>query len=222
LKDISFSYGGKKVLKNINLSIPKGAFLSIIGQSGAGKTTIVDLITGLLVPQKGEVCLDGIPLSQLDVKAWRQMIGYVPQETLLLHDSIFFNVTLGDKRFSRKDAEDALKKARAWEFISKMPDGIDTMVGERGGMLSGGQRQRITIARALVHRPELLILDEATSALDPSSELEICRVLEMLKGEYTILAISHREALLKAAEKAYLLRNGIIKPSDVKSLSEAT
>jgi ATP-binding cassette subfamily C protein len=136
------------------------------------------------------------------------MIGYVPQETLLLNDSVLINVTLGDPDLTVADAESALRAAGVWEFVSEMPEGIYNTVGERGSMVSGGQRQRIAIARALAHKPKLLILDEPTSALDGESESAICETLQKLSGEYTILAISHRATLLNAADRAYQLQNG--------------
>ena len=209
LEGVSFSYDQHPVLKNASLTFPKGSFSAIIGPSGAGKTTIVDLITGLLLPQEGHVWIDDVELNELDVKAWRRMIGYVPQETLLLHDTVLVNVTLGDTKFTERDAEFALRDAGAWDFVSEMADGIHTVVGERGSRLSGGQRQRITIARALVHNPQLLILDEATSALDPASEADICQTLRQLSSKLTILAISHQTALLDAADRAYRLEDSI-------------
>jgi len=166
------------------------------------------LITGLLTPHEGTVWIDDIPLTKIDLRAWRKMIGYVPQETLLLHDTVLINVTLGAPELSEQDVERALRDAGAWDFVAEMPDGIHSVVGERGLRLSGGQRQRITIARALVHKPQLLILDEATSALDPISEAEICRSLQELKGKLTILAITHQKALFDAAETVFQLNNG--------------
>jgi ATP-binding cassette subfamily C protein len=208
LKDVSFSYDDKRILDELSISIPAGSFTAIIGPSGAGKTTILDLIIGLLQPASGKVLVDEVPLQDLDVQRWRHSIGYVPQETVLLHDSLFKNVALGDPEISEADVESALQDAGAWEFTQKLPAGIHSNVGERGGMLSGGQRQRIMIARALVHRPHLLILDEATTALDPQSEAEICETLRKLRGGQTILAISHQPALLEASDRAYLLKDG--------------
>jgi len=208
LEGIDFSYGERFVLKNAFLQFPKGSFSVIMGASGAGKTTIVDLITGLLTPQEGAVWIDDLPLTQVDLRAWRKLIGYVPQETLLLHDSVLVNVTLGAPELSEQDAERALRDAGAWDFVSEMPEGIHSVVGERGMRLSGGQRQRITIARALVHKPQLLILDEATSALDPVSEADICRTLRELKGKLTILAITHQRALSDAADRVFRVSGG--------------
>ncbi|MFV0437944.1 MAG: ABC transporter ATP-binding protein [Desulfopila sp.] len=210
VEDVGFSYKGHRVLDSVSLTIPKGAFVAIIGPSGAGKTTIVDLIIGLLIPQQGQVRLDTVPLEDIDLKAWRRTIGYVPQDTLLLHDSIFMNVTLGDPELTENDVERALRDAGAWDFVQGFADGMNTAVGERGSRLSGGQRQRITIARALVRRPQLLVLDEATSALDPASEAEICRTLRRLSGDLTILAISHQTALLDTADLAYRVANGTV------------
>ena len=207
-QDVSFSYKDKQILERINISIPVGSFTAIIGPSGSGKTTTLDLIIGLLQPDSGALLVDGIPLSELDMHRWRRTIGYVPQETVLLHDSVLNNVALGDTEISEADVISALQEAGAWDFVKKLPEGIHDLVGERGGKLSGGQRQRIMIARALVHRPRLLIMDEATSALDPQSEKAICETLSKLQGAHTILAISHQPALLDAAERAYRLEDG--------------
>ena len=180
----------------------------MIGPSGSGKTTIIDLTIGLLRPDQGEVRLSGTCLEDIDIRAWRDMIGYVPQDTVLLHDSLLHNVTLGDPDLTAADAERALKAAGAWQFVSRLPAGLDTVVGERGGKLSGGQRQRVVIARALVNRPQLLILDEATSALDPESEEAVRQTMEQLKGQLTILAISHNRAMVSAADRVYQLIDG--------------
>ena len=208
MRDISFAYDDRRILDKIDISIPAGWFTAIIGSSGSGKSTSLDLITGLLRPDTGELLLDGIPLAEFDTRSWRRTIGYVPQETVLLHDSVFNNVTLGDDGIDEEDVITALREAGAWSFVEKLPEGIHDIVGERGGKLSGGQRQRIMIARALVHRPQLLILDEATTALDPESEAAICETLRRLRGAHTILAISHQPAMLDAADRAYRLEEG--------------
>jgi ATP-binding cassette subfamily C protein len=205
---VCFGYDDKLVLENLNIDLPKGKFVAIVGPSGAGKTTFVDLVIGLLRPRCGEIYIDDLSMTEIDIIGWRRMIGYVPQETLLLHNTILVNVTLGDESISEKDCEDALRAAGAWDFVRKLPAGINTVVGERGGKISGGQRQRISIARAMVKRPELLILDEATTALDPETEAAICDTLLGLTGQVTILAISHQSAMLEAAEIAYRLEAG--------------
>lgn len=219
LRGVSFRYDEREVLRGATLTIPAGCLTTLVGFSGAGKTTVLDLVTGLLRPQSGEVWIDGLPMSEVDLMRWRRMIGYVPQENLLLHDSVAHNVTLGDPELSGSDAERALREAGAWEFVEQLPEGLQCVVGERGARLSGGQRQRIMIARALVHRPRLLILDEATSALDPASEAAICQTLESLRQEMTVLAISHQPALVEAADRVYRLQDGeavrVSHPSEV-------
>jgi ATP-binding cassette subfamily C protein len=208
LDKVTFSYETTQVLWDASLSIPAGSFTAIVGPSGAGKTTIADLFTGLIRPQQGHVWIDDLLLEQVDLRQWRRMIGYVPQETFLLHDSVFMNVTLGDANLAEADAEEALRAAGAWDFVMALPMGVRSSVGERGAALSGGQRQRIAIARALAHRPKLLILDEVTSALDPDSEAAICRTLQGLRGQLTILAISHQPAIVQAADSVYRLERG--------------
>lgn len=211
LDHASFSYGERWGLKDVCMEIPVGEITAIVGPSGSGKTTIVDLIIGLFRPDRGSIWIDDVPLSEIDIMRWRRMIGYVPQENILLHDTIMNNVTLGDPSVTEEQVTEALKAAGAWEFTSDLPDGIHHIVGERGAKLSGGQRQRIAIARALVHRPALLVLDEATSALDPDSELAVCETLRTLRGKHTLLAISHQPALLKIADFAYSVRSGVVK-----------
>jgi len=214
--NVGFAYKEDWIIRNASLTFPAGKITALVGSSGSGKTTIVDLVTGLLHPQEGELFIDDLPLAQVDIKQWRRMIGYIPQETLLLHDTIRANVTLGDSELSDKDVEYALRAAGAWEFVLAMPQGMESIVGERGGKISGGQRQRIAIARALVHRPKLLILDEATSALDPDSEAEICKTMRQLRGELTLVSISHQPALVDIADQAYRIENAKVLPVPAK------
>jgi len=209
-ENVSFQYNDRWILRNVTLAIPAGGITALAGASGAGKTTIVDLITALLRPQEGEVWIDDLPLLRVDWRAWRQMIGYVPQDTLLLHDTVAHNVTLGDPELTEADAEEALRAAGIWEFVTGLPEGLKTIVGERGGKLSGGQRQRIAIARALAHKPQLLILDEATNALDAETEAAICRTLETLRGKLTIIAISHQSPLVEVADRVYRVGDGAV------------
>ncbi|WP_256218283.1 ABC transporter ATP-binding protein [Pseudomonas sp. URMO17WK12:I12] len=206
--NVSFTYEQRTVLRNASFTFKVGAMTTLVGASGEGKTTILDLLCVLLNPQEGQIRVDGAILNDLDRRKWRRMIGYVTQETLLLHDSIFANVTLGEPTLARADAERALRQAGAWEFVQSLADGMDSIVGERGGKLSGGQRQRIVIARALAHRPRLLILDEATSALDPESEFDICTSLKALTPEITIIAVSHRPLLIAQADHVMQVRDG--------------
>lgn len=214
---VSFAYSDQWVLRNASFIFPAGTVTAIVGPSGSGKTTIVDLVTGLLRPQKGEIWIDDQSLSETHIRSWRRMIGYIPQETLLLHDTVLNNVCLGDQELTEADVESALRAAGAWEFIESMPQGIHSIVGERGGKLSGGQRQRIAIARAIVHKPELLILDEATTALDPETEAAICSTLLQLRGQLTIIVISHQPALSKIADQAYHIQDGSVLPVEINA-----
>jgi ATP-binding cassette subfamily C protein len=213
---VTFGYDEKQVLEDISLEIPAQSLTTIIGPSGTGKTTLIDLIIGLYQPKAGTVYLDDTPLLQVNLEQWRRKIGYVPQEQILLHDSIMINATFGDPELTRADAETALRSAGAWEFVSALPEGMDSSVGERGAKLSGGQRQRIMIARALAHKPEVLILDEPTSALDPASEQRVSKTLQQLGKDYTILVISHQTALADVADQTYRLENGQLRKVEGK------
>ena len=205
---VGFDYDQHPVFRDLSLNIEAGALTTLVGPSGSGKTTIIDLTIALLRPQRGTIWLDDTPMKEIDIKQWRGMIGYVPQDTVLLHDTVAHNITLGDPSLTQQDTERALRAAGAWEFVNQLAQGTDTVVGERGGKLSGGQRQRIVIARALVNKPRLLILDEATSALDPESEAAVRQTMEHLKGQLTILAISHNRAMVQAADYVYQMEAG--------------
>jgi ATP-binding cassette subfamily C protein len=209
LRDVTFSYDGAPVISGLDLDIPAYRMTTLVGPSGSGKTTIVDLVIGLLRPDDGLITVDGVPFTDIDLTAWRRMVGYVPQETILLHDSILHNVTLGDPAISADRVEEALKNAGARGFVDDLPEGVHTVVGERGGRLSGGQRQRIAIARALINDPKLLILDEATSALDSESEAAIIDTLRALRDRLTILAITHNSRLSDAADIVHRLEPGV-------------
>ena len=207
---VEFAFGEMPVLKKVSARIAAGSITSIVGPSGSGKTTLIDLLVGFFTPAAGAIYVDSARLDSLDMTAWRRQLGYVPQELYLFNDSILANVTLGQREFSEENAEAALRAAGAWEFVQRMPAGVHTPVGERGAQLSGGQRQRIAIARALIHSPRLLILDEPTSALDNEAESEICSTLAQLRGRVTILAISHRPALVNIADVVYRLVDGAL------------
>lgn len=208
LEGVVLESDGNRILDGVDMTVGVNQLTCIVGPSGAGKTTIADVVTGLLPPTEGRVLIDDTPLDDIDVKAWRRTIGYVPQETLLLHDTLLNNVTLGDPDATPQDVEWALKAAGAWEFIAELEDGVETSLGERGARFSGGQRQRLAVARALLHRPKVLILDEATSALDAEGEAGICATLRSLRGQYTILAIAHTRALMEAADVIYHVEKG--------------
>jgi len=218
LESVDFAYGTTPVLRDVSIRLPAGRTTVIIGQSGAGKTTIADLVLGLHLPTAGRITLDGTDLRQIDIRQWRSMIGYVPQELLLFNDTVLNNVTLGDEDLDEADAVRALALAGAIDFVTRLPDGLHTRVGERGMMLSGGQRQRIALARALVADPTLLILDEATSALDPETERGIVEAVSKLSGgSITILAITHQPAWTASADLVYRLERGAIATVDTPS-----
>ena len=221
LQGVAFSYGEREVLRDVTLEIPAGEITAVVGRSGAGKTTLADLVLGLAHPTRGEVLVDDVPLAECDLRAWREQVGYVPQEMFLLHESVALNVSLGDPAVGRDDVERALQEAGAADFVAALPEGVDTVVGERGARLSGGQRQRIAIARALVRRPALLVLDEATASLDPETEAALCDTFAKLRGRVTVLAISHQPAIVARADRIYRVADGRVGPASRDSLSAA-
>lgn len=210
LDNVSFAHGDNQVLADLSLDIPANGITVFMGPSGSGKTTIVDLLIGLNTADKGQVLIGDAPIDDVDIKAWRRRIGYVPQELSLLHANIRENITLGDEAISDELVWAALEQVSAKGFVSDMPEGLDTDVGEMGGKLSGGQRQRISLARALVTGPEVLVLDEVTSALDPQSEAAIVENIAALNGRYTIIAITHRPAWTEIADKLYQVSPGCV------------
>jgi len=211
LEDLTFSYGDHPVLDKASARLASGTFVALSGPSGAGKTTLVDLITGLIHPQRGRVVVDGVDLATVSRRSWRDWIGYVPQEPMLFSDTIRENVSLGVEELSDGEVVDALKMANAWEFVSRLPGGLDHRIGESGTSLSGGQRQRLAIARALVGDTRLLILDEPTTALDSASEEEVCSAISQLRGRLTVLAISHQDAIRRVADEHWEIRDGVIR-----------
>ena len=169
LQHVKFNYGQKTIFKDLTIEIPINTFTAVMGPSGVGKSTLLDLLCGLTEPQSGEIKIDDVSIHDINLRQWRHMIGYVSQDTILLHDTVMNNILVGESTLTAIDAERALRQAGAWDFVNSLPEGLQTIVGERGGLLSGGQRQRIAIARALAHSRSFLILDEPTSALDPES-----------------------------------------------------
>lgn len=207
---VSFSHGTTPVAREVSFSVPAGALVVLQGPSGAGKTTLVDLLLGLYRPDGGTIAVDGVPLDDISITDWRAMIGYVPQELSLLHGSVRENVTLGSRDVSDEQIIRALALAGVADTVAAMPGGLDTDIGEMGARLSGGQRQRLALARALVTQPKLLILDEVTSALDPQTEQSICENVAALKGAYTIIAITHRPVWASIATHLYKVEGGTV------------
>lgn len=207
LSDVSFRYPNQKeyAIKDVSLTIPIGKSVAFIGESGAGKTTLVDIILGLFPPEKGSILVDGNELQEIK-SLWQQKIGYIPQSIFLSDDSIRRNVAFGidSGQIDDEAVWKALEQAQLKDFVEALPDKLDTSVGERGIRLSGGQRQRIGIARALYHNPEILFMDEATSALDNETEKEIMKAIDHLKGEKTLIIIAHR---LSTIEKCDIIFN---------------
>jgi len=214
LRDVWHRYDGARqhALRGVSLSIPAGAAVGFVGATGAGKSTLVDVILGLLQPERGEICVDGAPIRPETVSAWQRSIGYVPQSIYLLDDTIRRNVALGldDADIDEAALRTAIETAQLGDLLARLPEGLDTAVGERGVRLSGGERQRIGIARALYHDPDVLILDEATSALDTATERAIVAAVEALKGRRTVLMIAHRLSTVRNCDTLYFLKHGRI------------
>jgi len=206
---VSFRYGtDKPVLTDVSFRVPKGQVLAIVGPSGAGKTTLVDLLPRFHEPMSGHIYLDGVPLHTIQRKSLRATLGVVSQDTVLLNDTVHANIAFGSPDATREQVEAAARAANATEFIAGLPQGFETVLGERGTRLSGGQRQRISIARALLRDPPILILDEATSALDPESERLVQDAIERLMRERTALVIAHRLATVRNADQILVLEAG--------------
>ena len=208
--DVTFSHPASPVLNGLSLEFRKDTTTVLTGPSGAGKTTVTDMLLGFHAPDAGRVLVDDRPLQDFSLRKWRSMIGYVPQEPVLFHDTIFTNISLGNPEIDEARVREALKLAGALDFVESLPEGMHSDVGEKGSLLSGGQRQRIAIARALVCEPSILILDEVTSALDPESEREIVQNMRGLGGQVTIVAITHRPAFLDIADRVYHLVAGTV------------
>ena len=209
-KDVSFRYGETWILRHINLVIPKGKTIAIVGQSGSGKSTMVDLIPRYYDVQEGEVLIDGINVKDLGIQDLRQLIGNVNQEAILFNDSFRNNISFGVDAASDEEIAEAAKIANAYDFIMQSEHQFETNIGDRGGRLSGGQRQRVSIARAILKNPPILILDEATSALDTESERLVQDALERLMKTRTTVAIAHRLSTIKNADEICVLHEGQI------------
>jgi ATP-binding cassette subfamily C protein len=211
LENVSFRYNkenGGDALTEVSLTIPSRRTIALVGPSGAGKSTLADLLVGLLVPDQGEILVDGKLLPPEHARLWRRLVAYVPQETFLFHDTVRANLLWAHPDAGEPELWQALRLASAEEFVTALPEGLETVVGERGVRLSGGERQRLALARALLCKPALLILDEATSALDSEHELRIQQAIEELHGELTIVIIAHRLSTIRHADRIVVLERG--------------
>ena len=213
IKDVSFAYNSSiKVINALSLGIQKGETIAVVGESGAGKSTLTDLLLGLIIPQSGSIYIDDQPINEIDLISYRKKIGYVSQETILIHDTVKNNILWGNTHsLNDKQFGEICKLSHVDEFVKKMPETYNTIIGDKGTMLSGGQRQRLAIARALARNPEILILDEATSSLDSESERLIQKSIDNLSGVISIIIIiAHRLSTVINADKIIVLKNGSI------------
>jgi ATP-binding cassette subfamily B protein len=210
--DVSFTYptNHKPSLANINVLAEPGRMIALVGPSGSGKSTFINLVIGFLRPTSGSIKLDGVDMAALDLRSSRKFLSVVAQDTILFDGTVYENVTYGMSDPTATAAEAALRAANAWEFVSKLPDGIDTIVGERGSRISGGQKQRLAIARAIIRDPRILVLDEATSALDSESERLIQSAFHELMKSRTTFVVAHRLSTVKEAHLILVLENGVI------------
>ena len=209
-KDVWFKYQDDWVIKGMSLKIEKGRTIALVGQSGSGKSTMVDLLPRFYDIQKGEIDIDSVNIKDLSLKNLRSQMGNVNQEAILFNDTFFNNIAFGVENATLEQVEEAARIANAHEFIIATPKGYDTNIGDRGGKLSGGQRQRISIARAILKNPQILILDEATSALDTESEKLVQEALERLMKNRTTIVIAHRLSTIKNADEIYVIHEGEI------------
>lgn len=223
LQGVSFRYpeAEENVLENVNFTIKKGESIAFIGASGAGKTTVSDIILALLKPTEGQILMDGIDIEDLGDQ-WNRIIGYVPQATFIIDDTVRHNIAFGEKKTRIDDEKvwQALKIAQLDDFIRKLPHGLDTKVGERGVRFSGGQRQRLAIARALYRNPDVLVLDEATAALDNETESEVMKAIEALQGYKTLIIVAHRLTTVRKCDLIYEVKDKQITAKDKKEIFE--
>jgi ATP-binding cassette subfamily C protein len=210
LRGVSFSYekGGADAVHRLDLVIPARQLTAITGPSGAGKSTVADLLMGLLAPDEGQVLIDGAPLAGAGLHDWRRAVGYVPQETFLFHDTVRANLQWAQEDGDEEELWRVLQMAAAADFVARLPQGLDTVVGDRGVRLSGGERQRLALARALLRRPALLLLDEATSSLDLENERRIQEALQRLRHDLTVVVIAHRASTIRGADRVVVLKAG--------------
>jgi ABC-type multidrug transport system fused ATPase/permease subunit len=214
VRNVSFAYDDEgDVLHDVSVDIPANTTIALVGESGAGKSTFVDILTLMLRPRSGEIYVDGVPGREIDRSSWRSQIGYVSQETAIFDDTVANNISIWKGDYTddpevREKVEGAARQAYAHHFIEDLPEGYQTKVGDNGVRLSGGQRQRLFVARELYKQPNFLILDEATSDLDSASERHIQNSIDSLQGEVTVVVIAHRLSTVKNADRVYVLDEG--------------
>jgi ATP-binding cassette subfamily B protein len=210
LEHVGFAYPGDRLLAldDVDLQIERGETVAFVGPSGSGKSTMLNLVLGFVRPTRGRILLDGRDMAGLDLRQVRSFFSVVPQESVMFEGSIRENVTYGLPAVPDEQLEQALRDANAWELIESLPDGWDTVVGQRGARMSGGQRQRLAIARALIRDPRVLLLDEATSALDSESESAVQEALERLRAGRTTLVVAHRLSTIRSADRIVVLEHG--------------
>jgi ABC-type multidrug transport system fused ATPase/permease subunit len=207
--DVSFAYRERTgTLKDISIDVKKGETVAIVGRSGSGKTTMVSLILRLFEPDSGAVMIDGVDIKEYRLATWLDMIGYVDQETYIFNDTVKNNITLRSEKYTDEDVRRAAGYADAHGFISELPDGYDTFVGDKGVRLSGGQRQRIAVARAMIRQPEILIFDEATNALDNVSEAAVQKAIDEISRDHTVIIIAHRLSTIVNADRIIVMSRG--------------
>jgi len=209
---VSYAYpqSERNAISDLSLSAKPGEMIALVGPSGSGKSTLINLVIGFLRPQSGSISIDGRNMSEFNLSSYRKYISVVPQESVLFEGSVRDNITYGLGSVSDQRVADALRAANAWDFVMELPDGVNTLVGERGARISGGQKQRLAIARALIRNPRILILDEATSALDSQSEKEIQTALESLMVNRTTFVVAHRLSTVQKADRILVLDRGIL------------
>ena len=205
---VSFHYPeGQLLLNNINLEINKNESIGIVGKSGSGKSTLLDLLTGLVIPSAGNIYISGKNIKKVNISSWRQKIGIVMQDNYFKNDTLSANIALGEKYINKEKIINSLKKANAWNFVQKLPNGIEEIIYDRGMRFSGGEKQKLSLARALYSNPKILILDEPTTGLDEKSEKEFIYSLNKLLGSMIIIIISHKKNIVKICDKVFLLEN---------------
>lgn len=211
-RNVCFAYQGsdEPVLQNVSFTLKKGCITALMGRSGAGKTTIADLLLGFLLPTSGEILIDGLPLSGDNLTGWRHNLGYIPQEPLILNATVRENLRRFHPSATQSEMEDAMKKAHIWDVVNHLPQGMDTILGDGGIRLSGGERQRIVLARVLLGNPRLIVMDEATSAMDYESEMAVRNAISDLNEQVTVLIIAHRLATVRTAQYGLVLEKGKI------------